>query len=148
MRDTHIRQVGFTLIELMVVIAVIAILSAIAIPAYQGYVKESRYGVLRTNLDSLRVFIEDYQLDNGSYVDAAWTAGGSDTSIQSIYGWQPDGDNKTTNYSIDASDDGSTYDVLAQDSNDSTIWARCENRMATCCYPDTAGATASSCSGS
>lgn len=47
-------QHGFTLIELMIVVAIIGILAAIAIPAYQDYVARSKWGVANTEASSIR----------------------------------------------------------------------------------------------
>lgn len=57
------RQLGFTLIELMVVISIIVILMSVAIPRYQASILRARETVLRDDLYSLRTVIDQYTLD-------------------------------------------------------------------------------------
>lgn len=137
-------QRGFTLIELMIAVAIIAIISAIAIPAYLGYVQEAKLSTLRLNIDGMRVFIEDYRLDNGTYVAAQWKADGSVKTLESEYGWTPDGDKQTIDYTVTVNPAG-TYDVVAVDTAEPDIWVRCENRMGNCCFSDTPGAAKTAC---
>ena len=66
---------GFTLIELMVVVAIVAILAAIAIPNYAAYVQRSRIIAATSGLGDFRVRMEQFYLDNRSYRNAGNTCG-------------------------------------------------------------------------
>ena len=62
---------GFTLIELMVTVAIIAILAAIAIPSYQQYVMKSRRTAAKTALLDLASREEKYYATNNAYTSLA-----------------------------------------------------------------------------
>lgn len=70
------RTKGFTLIELMIVVAIMGILSAIAIPAYTDYVTRSKIPEATSNLADLRVRMEQHFLDNRTYVGGPCTTAG------------------------------------------------------------------------
>ena len=66
-RKTCHQQTGFTLIELMIVVAVIGILAAIAIPNYSAYIKRGKAAEATSNLATLRVKMEQFFQDNRTY---------------------------------------------------------------------------------
>lgn len=65
------RQSGFTLVELMVAVVVVGILAAVVVPAYSNYVKRGRIAEATSNLGALRVSMEQYYLDNRTYLNGA-----------------------------------------------------------------------------
>ena len=77
------REPGFTLIELMVTVAIIAVLAAIAIPNYTDYVRRGKLQEATSTLLAMRTKMEQYFQDNRSYttpgapVLAPCTAGSS-----------------------------------------------------------------------
>jgi general secretion pathway protein G len=62
-RSTGIAESGFTLIELMIVMAIISVLAAIAAPSYVAAVKHAREAVLKEDLHTMRSAIDSYTYD-------------------------------------------------------------------------------------
>lgn len=75
-------QKGFTLIELMIVVAIIGILASIAIPSYQEYVRRARAAAATGALADMRIKMEQYFQDNRRYSDGPCTpATGTDATF-------------------------------------------------------------------
>ena len=77
-------QKGFTLIELMIVVAIIGILAAIAIPAYQNYIARSQVSEAMTLASGLKTSIQTNLQKNSCFKGNAYAA--ADDSIQGKYG--------------------------------------------------------------
>lgn len=65
----HAQNKGFTLIELMVVIAILGILVSVALPSYRSYVLEGQRSDMQGKLLSIIELQERYYIDNLSYAD-------------------------------------------------------------------------------
>ncbi len=63
MRTSRKNQAGFTLVELMIVMAIIGVLLAVAIPSYVGAVRQAREAVLKEDLHVMRSAIDSYTAD-------------------------------------------------------------------------------------
>jgi len=66
------RSKGFTLIELMIVVAIIAILAAIAIPQYKKFQLKAKTAEAKTNLGAIRTCEEAYAAEHDLYIGAAY----------------------------------------------------------------------------
>jgi len=117
------RSGGFTLIELMIAVAIIAIIAAVGLPLYNGYVQSSREGVLINNIVTMEVFQEDYRLRTGAYLTTAANLG----AITAAIDWQPQSNNGTT-YVI-AAGPGGSYQVTATDAAGTVVCYRLPDKV-------------------
>lgn len=80
-------QQGFTLIELMIVVAIIGILAAIAIPAYQDYTQRAQVGEAFSMVSGAKTAIAEFAQTNGSYpASADLTTLGLNAAVDGQYG--------------------------------------------------------------
>ncbi len=75
-------QSGFTLIELMIVVAIVGILAAIAIPAYKDYMIRSKVSECAASLGACKTSVAEYAASQGSLPGSAASAGCSTTASQ------------------------------------------------------------------
>ncbi|MDM5140842.1 prepilin-type N-terminal cleavage/methylation domain-containing protein [Aeromonas bestiarum] len=71
------KQSGFTLIELMIVVAIVAILAAIALPAYQNYTKKAKFTEVIASTGALKTSVELCYADQGALTNC-------DSAVQGI----------------------------------------------------------------
>ncbi len=122
MRTPPIHVRGFTLIELMITVAIIAILAAVAVPQYTDYVTRGRIPDATSGLAAKRVQMEQYFLDNRTYSGAP--ACSSDTQTSPYYTFSCSGADATS-FTLQAVGRGAmtgfTYTVNQNDTKTTTI---------------------------
>lgn len=71
------NQKGFTLIELMIVVAIIGILAAVALPQYQSYVQKSKFAETVSAVNQVKTAFQQFALEEGD-INAGWGTGSDD----------------------------------------------------------------------
>jgi general secretion pathway protein G len=71
----RIKHRGFTLLELIVTIVIVGILSAIAVPLYQGYADKSKFTTACMDIQNISVAIGNYYTDHGQYPNSLTDVG-------------------------------------------------------------------------
>lgn len=99
------RQVGFTLIELMIAVVVVSILAMVALPSYNEYVLRGKIPDATSNLATKRVQQEQYFQDNRQYVDGQGGCA-ADTTTSQYFNFACTGVT-TTAYTLTATGKGS-----------------------------------------
>jgi type IV pilus assembly protein PilE len=82
---SRVRTYGFTLIEVMITVAIIAIIASVALPSYFEYVTRSRIVEAKTNLSDMRTRLEQYFFDNRAYPTACIAAASGAPGAGNIY---------------------------------------------------------------
>lgn len=112
------KQNGFTLVELLVTVAVVGILAAIAVPSYESYVTKSKIKGAQSDLVALSLVMENYYQKQLGYptktaantAESRCVAATGSTATCSASGWQPSQDAFTYKISVATT---STYKLEA-----------------------------------
>ena len=118
-RRRHRRCIaGFSVLELLVAVAIVGVVAALAVPIYRGYMATAREGALGRQIASLALFQEDARLRTGAYGAGVWNPGAHDESLADAIGWRPQSDDGAV-FRVTA--DEATWTVTATDASGLSI---------------------------
>ena len=118
------QQSGFTLLEMIVAVAVLAIISVIGLQVYSGYISNANDAVLAQNIDGIRPFQEDTKLRTGSYAAGIYNKAGGVTTLTANVGWAPSEQNTPIVYEVTTVSSGAGYKVKATGADGQSL-AKC-----------------------
>ena len=134
------KMKGFTLIELMVTVAIVGILSAVALPAYQSYIVRGKIPDATSTLSLKAVRLEQFFQDNKTYVGA--TACAADTTASKYFSFQCS-DSSATGFTLVAtglgSMEGFAYSIDQNNTKQTTAVPSGWHANASCWVTNTAG---------
>ena len=110
---------GFSLLELLITLAVIAVVAALAVPVYRDYIGTARDAALVRQITTLEVFQEDVKLRTGAYGAGVYDPANGVTSLTDAIDWRPSGDDGIA-YEVTA-DGGTTWTATAVDATGRSI---------------------------
>ncbi|MEY4978207.1 MAG: hypothetical protein RLZZ352_477 [Pseudomonadota bacterium] len=105
-KKINLRCTGFTLVELMVTVAIIAILASVALPSYQNYVTEMRRNAAQSCMLELVQFTERYYSTQMTYVGATLPTLECRTNMATHYTFAYAADPTATAYTVRATAQG------------------------------------------
>jgi len=110
MQTQQRRQAGYTLIEVMVALTILAIIASIAIPAYRGYISTARETEGHNSLAALQMAQEEYFLENNAYF-----VGNNTTALETNSNglWTPTRSDGVINFDYAVSSVGGGYTATA-----------------------------------
>jgi type IV pilus assembly protein PilE len=79
---------GFTLIEIMIVVAIVAILMAVAIPSYRDYVQRGKIPTATNNLSNFQAAMEQFYQDNRTYSTTSAFTSPCDPTNGTVYAYK------------------------------------------------------------
>lgn len=118
--DISSKNSGFTLIELMVTIVIVAILAAIALPSYQEYIKRANIKAAQTDLVSLSLVFENYYQRNLSYPDQDYASTSALNASSAFPQWSAS-KSDIFEFSSKKVNSGKGYELIATAKNSSNL---------------------------
>ncbi|MFP5439896.1 MAG: type IV pilin protein [Gammaproteobacteria bacterium] len=102
------RQRGFTLVEVMVAAVVMFLLVAVSIPVYQGYMENARREAIVLKTNNFKMFLENYHIDEGTYVAGDYVPGG--VNDFAVMGYRVPNDDDGISFRVEAGSCGDIAD--------------------------------------
>ena len=84
-------RTGFSLLELLVAVTIVAVLVGVAVPVYRNYIDTARDATLLKQMAAMAVFQEDLKLRTGNYGAGVYDANAGIATLSEAIGWKPSG---------------------------------------------------------